>query len=230
MSKLVPIFIEATTLDDAWHQCLFNLFDYGRKYIIDDGSYKGSTRLEFDYVTIHIKTPWAEPRLPQIPTQLNIPAPCDEQYVVNYFNRYIIGSEVTENETYTYGSRLTVVKDAYDRTFNQIEEIITRIKQHGEGNNQLVLQVAQPSDLWLSDPPCLRHIDVRLKNGTLHFFPYFRSWDLWGGFPANLAAIQLLKEYMVSQIDCIDGEIIVTSKGLHIYKHVEELAKLRAYK
>jgi len=32
----------------------------------------------------------------------------------------------------------------------------------------------------------------------LHFVLYFRSWDLWGGFPAKLAGIQLLKEYMAS--------------------------------
>ena len=81
----------------------------------------------------------------------------------------------------------------------------------------MVLQVGSPADLLIKDPPCLRHIDTRIQDGKLHFFPYFRSWDLWGGFPANLAAIQVLKEYMAAAIGVEDGEMVVSSKGLHIY-------------
>ena len=58
----------------------------------------------------------------------------------------------------------------------------------------MILQVGQPTDMLLQDPPCLRHIDTRIQDGKLHFYPYFRSWDLWGGFPANLGGIQLMKE------------------------------------
>jgi hypothetical protein len=57
-------------------------------------------------------------------------------------------------------------------------------------NNQMVLQVAHPSDLTLVDPPCLRSIDTRIQDDVLNFVVYFRSWDLWNGFPANLAAIR----------------------------------------
>jgi hypothetical protein len=74
---------------------------------------------------------------------------------------------------------------------------------------------------------CLRELDTRIQDGRLHFFPRFRSWDLWGGFPANLAAIQILKEYMASEIGVEDGEIIASSKGLHLYGYAEEIAKLR---
>ena len=110
---------------------------------------------------------------------------------------------------------------------NQIEWVIDTYKQFGQRNNQLVLQVAHPSDLTLLDPPCLRSIDTRIQNNTLHFFVYFRSWDLWNGFPANLAAIQNLKEYMAGEIGVSDGEMVVESKGLHLYGYAEDLAKLR---
>jgi len=89
----------------------------------------------------------------------------------------------------------------------------------------MVLQVAQPTDMVLQDPPCLRHIDTRIQDDTLHFFPYFRSWDLWGGFPANLAAIEYLKQYIAEEIGVNNGEIIVASKGLHLYSYVWELAE-----
>jgi len=91
----------------------------------------------------------------------------------------------------------------------------------------MILQVGQPMDIRLEDPPCLRHIDTRIQDNKLHFFVYFRSWDLWGGLPANLAGIQNLKEYMATEIGVEDGEMVVESKGLHLYGYAEELAKLR---
>jgi thymidylate synthase len=48
--------------------------------------------------------------------------------------------------------------------------------------------------------------------------------------PANLAGIQNLKEYMAAEIGVDDGEMIVESKGLHLYGYAEELAKLRCLK
>lgn len=113
---------------------------------------------------------------------------------------------------------------------NQIEFAIWAYKNRGYRNNQIVLQVAQPSDMLLKDPPCLRSIDTRIQDGRLHFFVYFRSWDLWGGLPANLAGIQTLKEYMASEIGVGDGEMIVESKGLHLYGYAEDLAKMRCMK
>ena len=108
---------------------------------------------------------------------------------------------------------------------NQIELLIWTYKNKGYRNNQMVLQVAHPTDMLLQDPPYLRQIDTRIQDGKLHFYPYFRSWDLWGGFPANLGGIQLLKEYCAAEIGVEDGEIIATSKGLHIYDYSFDLAK-----
>jgi len=113
---------------------------------------------------------------------------------------------------------------------NQIEYLIRIYKKYGPRNNQMVLQIAKPDDSLLLDPPCLRQIDTRIQDDTLHFVVYFRSWDLWGGLPANLAGIQTLKEYMAGEIGVKDGEMIVESKGLHLYGYAEDLAKLRCLK
>jgi len=172
---------------------------------------------------------------------------------------YLMTGHKEPGESYTYGERLTktpvsgtklewllqdndeiIEKKEVDGTIifeennnlflNQIEWIIDTYKKYGERNNQMVLQVADPSDLMLLDPPCLRSIDTRIQDNKLIFFVYFRSWDLWGGLPANLAGIQNLKEYMASEIGVEDGEMIVESKGLHLYGYAEDLAKLRCMK
>jgi thymidylate synthase len=209
-------FIQARDLPDAWFQCIYRLLDTGREYTIDRGSYEGQKRLEFDHVTIHIKYPGVRPLLPDIPPSLGIPNPVAEGYLEQYLPS-LMTSDKQPNEDYTYGQYLEP----------QIAEVIRMYREDGPATNQAYMTVGNPESIYLDDPPCLRGIDTRIKNGRLHFFIYFRSWDLWNGFPANLGAIQLLKEYMASSIGVEDGQIIASSKGLHLYDYVWDLAKLR---
>jgi len=213
------VFIEARDLPDAWFQCVYNILEKGRTYLIDRGSYEGQKRLEFDYVTVHIKFPGSRPLLPDIPPALGIPNPVADDYLDQYLP-YLMTSEKKEGEEYTYGEYLEP----------QISEVIRMYRQDGHETNQAYMTVGNPETIYLSDPPCLRGIDTRIKENSLHFVVYFRSWDLWNGFPANLGAIQLLKEYMAESIGVGDGEIIAASKGLHLYDYIWELAKLRTMK
>ena len=181
-----------------------------------------------------------------------------EGYERSYIE-YLMTGHKEPGESYTYGERLTraplrgeklqwwrqnnreivdireidgkmVFEEDGELYLNQIEWVIDTYKKYGYRNNQMVLQVAHPSDLTLVDPPCLRSIDTRIQDEKIHFCIYFRSWDLWGGLPANLAGIQNLKEYMATEIGVGDGEMIVESKGLHLYGYAEDLAKLRCLK
>jgi len=209
-------FIEGRDLPDAWFQCIYRILEAGREYVVDRGSYKGQKRLEFDYITVHVKYPGIRPLIPDIPLHLGIPNPVQEGYLEEYLP-YLMTSVKQPGEQYTYGSRLEY----------QIKQVINMFKHDGYGTNQACMSISMPSDVDLNDPPCLRSIDCRIMDGKLNFIVYFRSWDLWGGFPANLGAIQLLKEYMASEIGIDDGEIIASSKGLHLYDYIWELAKLR---
>jgi len=212
-------FIKARDLPDAWFQCVYQILDTGRTYTIDRGSYEGQKRIEFDYITVHIKYPGKRPLLPDIPPALGIPNPVDNDYLDQYLP-YLMTSTKQEGEEYTYGEYLEP----------QIKEVIRMYREDGHGTNQAYMTIGDPETLYLSDPPCLRGIDTRIKDNKLHFVVYFRSWDLWNGFPANLGAIQLLKEYMAESIGVEDGQIIAASKGLHLYDYIWELAKLRTMK
>jgi len=211
-----PEFIQARDLPDAWFQCVYRLLETGHEYTIERGSYEGQKRLEFDYVTVHIRFPETRPLLPDIPPALGIPNPVAEGYLESYLP-YLMTAVKQPGEDYTYGSYLEM----------QIQEVIRMYREDGFGTNQAYMTVGNPEAIFLKDPPCLRGIDTRIRDGKLHFVVYFRSWDLWNGFPANLGAIQLLKEYMAGEIGVGDGEIIAASKGLHLYDYVWELAKLR---
>jgi len=205
-------FIEARDLSEAWFLCLREVLTNGYVYKIDRGSYVGQHRKELEYVVVQIKNPGTKPLIPDVPA--GVPAPSTMEYIESYLP-YLMTAHKAQGEQYTYGQYLE----------RQIAEVIRMYKEDGFNTNQAYMAVGDAQSIFLSDPPCLRGIDTRIREGKLNFALYFRSWDLWAGFPSNLAAIQLLKEYMAEEIGVEDGELIATSKGLHLYEYSWELAK-----
>jgi thymidylate synthase len=207
--------IEARDLPEAWFLCLRKTLAEGCEYKIERGSYAGQHRKELDFVVLKVKNPETRPLTPDVPQ--GVPAPTTMEYIESYLP-YLMTAHRAEGEQYTYGQYLE----------NQITEVIRMYKEDGLNTNQAFMAVGDSQSIFLDDPPCLRGIDTRIRDGRLHFFVYFRSWDMWAGFPSNLAALQLLKEYMASEIGVGDGEMIASSKGLHLYEYTWELAKTAA--
>jgi len=205
--------IEARDLPEAWFLCLRQTLTKGYEYKIERGSYAGQHRKELDFVVIHVRHPGTRPLIPDVPQ--GVPPPTSMEYVESYLP-YLMTAYKSEEEQYTYGQYLE----------KQIAEVIKIYKEDGFNTNQAFMAVGDMKSIELSDPPCLRAIDTRIRDNKLHFIVYFRSWDLWAGFPSNLAAIQLLKEYMSSEIGVGDGELIALSKGLHLYEYAWELAHI----
>jgi len=204
--------IEARDLAEAWFVCLRQTLEEGREYKIDRGSYAGQKRKELDLVVIQVAYPGTRPLIPDVPQ--GVPPPSTMEYVESYLP-YLMTSHKKKGEEYTYGQYLE----------KQIAEVIRIYREDGYNTNQAYMDVGNEKSIFLPDPPCLRMIDTRIRDGRLNFVVYFRSWDLWAGFPSNLAAIQLLKEYMASEIGVEDGELAAMSKGLHLYEYAWDLAK-----
>ncbi|MBU0952018.1 MAG: thymidylate synthase [Elusimicrobia bacterium] len=238
---LKPVHLDTFDLDDAWFQALNALLEKGHVYTITRGSYEGQRRLEFDFVTIRVKEPGHQ-IIPIMPEGCGIPSPTSMEYINDYLSYLLTGAK-TATEDYTYGERLVDAKIRFMDNIsgkemlremplhvNQVEEVIKMYKTHGHGTNQAVMEIGMPSDIKLIDPPCMRLIDTRIRYGKLHFIIYFRSWDLWGGFPSNLGGLQLVKQYMAEEIGVEDGEIIAVSKGMHLYEYTWDWAKQRCKK
>ncbi len=229
-----PVYIEARDLPDAWFQCIYRIFEDEsvHEYEVERGSFEGTKRRQFDLAIVNIEYPGTRPLIPDIPHELAIPQPTSMEYVEDYL-QYLMTDRKRENEVYTYGERLTNPKISLDGRevslcVNPVEEVINIYRGNRlGGTNQAIMEVGMPQDILLDDPPCLRLIDTRIMDGKLHFVLYFRSWDLWAGFPSNLAAIQLLKEYMCQEIGVEDGTIVAMSKGLHLYEYSFALALKR---
>jgi len=170
----------------------------------------------------------------------------DGTWVKGYTERYLLSDEVEPTETYTYGQRMngewilsffdipkesTIEMKVEDSgtwyKVSQVQEIVRLFRdKKAFGTNQAVIEIGKPEDILSSDPPCLRLIQFRVIAGHLHMIVYFRSWDLWNGFPCNIAGLQIFKEYMCAETGLEDGSITAYSPGLHLYKYAVELAAL----
>lgn len=252
MLKILNV-LEAKDLGDAWYQALNLVMEKGRRYLVTKGSYAGTYRSGAP-VIIEIQYPGSRPLFPIMPEGSNIPPPTAQQDIEDYC-QYLVNPQKAENEHYTYAEDLHwqiewVIKHFaegghgnnhcymtvgrpetlyfYDRSVAYTE----RINVYDRVSGQMIRQ-REITNEWNVNPQnspssqCLRGIDVWIQDGRLHFWIYFRSWDLWGGFPVNLGGLQLVKEIMASEVGVKDGAMIVSCKDLHVYQHAWVVALMR---
>jgi thymidylate synthase len=231
---MLPFFLIAKTIPDAWFQLIYNIFDKAYAQKIQKGSFENEQyRLQYPGIAVYIEHPYYD-MVPTIPPGSGIPAPTTIEYIEDYFTNYLMNPELAENETYTYASR---IQNRMPKGGTQLERVIDIIR-NTPLTNQAVIEVATPGDLDICygkdgklDPPCLRLLDFKVIPAgdelALTVSAYFRSWDLWAGFPTNLGGIELLKQFVASEAGLKNGSIYVYSAGAHIYGYQEEIARLR---
>jgi len=249
-----PVFVEEKTLDSMWFALLSKVYENGRVNHIDNGSFAGSNRLEFDFCAGTIHYPTTRPLAPIMPEGL--PPVTTDKDIEKYFITYLMDGTLADNEHYKYATwiaggeykipfvRGTDVKypnssidarDVFSWEFkinvpNQIQWCIDHYKTKGLGNNHCYIQVGYPESNFAYDQPyvnesdrgtspCLRGIDTKVKGGKLHFHTYFRSWDLYAGWPENLGGMVHLLEFMANELDIPVGTLSFSSMGLHCYDY-----------
>jgi len=222
-------YIETYTIDEAWREsmnlCLQKKYDYK----IEQGSYVGQIRKQLPFVTIRIKEPWKRPLTPIMPP--NIPSPTTDDKIATYFSDYLMDTTLAKNEQYKYATFI----------YPQIDKIIYKLWNSNGNTNQATISIGNENSINLSDPPCLRVVSFKLVNNKLNMSVFFRSWDLFAAMPENLGGLQLLKEYILEELqnkeldstnECRyynDGEIIAYSDGLHLYEQYNDLVKMLNY-
>lgn len=232
--KLMPVCINAKTISDAWFQLIYNLFDHAYIQHIQKGSFeKEQYRLQYPGIAVFIEAPH-EDMVPVIPPHLGIPAPTSMEYIEEYFTNYLMNPGLSENEVYRYATR---IHHPMPKGETQLERVVNLLKDTPL-TNQAIIEVGTPEDLDICygndgklDPPCLRLLDFKVipenERLILTVTVYFRSWDLWTGFPTNLGGIELLKQYISQETGLKNGPIYAYSAGAHIYGYQEEIARLR---
>jgi len=217
--------IKAKNIPDACFQAWYEVIKNGRKFKIDDGSFAGSIRIELDFLHIHIDDPsygsGTQDIIPAMPEGSDIVPPITLEYLYGSgkYAYCLLDDEKHENEAYTYGYRLR-------NPIDQISYVINILKKTPR-TNQMVLRFSRPEDITSDDPPCLTSIFCRVQDKRLNFHIYFRSNDMWSGFPANMAAIEFLQKTMAMEIGIDQGSFDYTCSGAHIYDYAEGIVTHR---
>lgn len=210
MTTILSVF----DLNDAWFATLKEVMKNGRTYTVEKGSFEGTQRRQLDTLVLHVSHPFVRPLAPVVPA--GIPAPTSDEYIERYAAQYLLSPDISPQEKYTYGARL----------HEQLLAAIERLRAT-PNSNQVCIEVAQPSDFWLDDPPCLRLIQFQAREKRLDMYCYFRSWEVWAGLPTNLGGLQLVKEFVAGECNLIDRELWAFSPGAHLYDYSWELAIAR---
>lgn len=218
--------VKATTINDAWFQAVYLCWKNGYDYKIDSGSYTGQIRRQFDFFACEISQPETRPLAIQFPEGLPVPSPNNEEQIQNYAVDYLLSAETSCKETYTYGSRMLAFPNPDGTKTDQLAWIVDHFKKY-PGNNHCALTIPLGGDLLLSHAPCLRTVDLKIVDGRLDITVYFRSWDLWSGFPTNLGGFQIFNEYVAQEIGIPTGKMFAASAGLHLYEMYFEIVKAR---
>jgi thymidylate synthase len=227
--------ITAWDCPDAWFKVLNEIWENGDIFHVRYGSEISETKKL--NVSVEIQHPETRPLVHE-------KAPCDMKYVQQYALVYLWSGVKTPEETYTYGSRLR-------EPIDQVKEAIKRFIEE-PFDRQVTLLIRRPEDILKElegrkhEPPCWTISDLEIlkeKEGLrMHSTIYFRSWDAYAGFPANIAGIQIFNEAFVNELNekgietygddwkiVSTGKMICHSKNLHIYerqyKFVEDLLK-----
>lgn len=219
-----PIFLEGRDLSDTWFQLVKETMLFGRDFTVEKDGFSVRKK-DLDFVSAHIEYPGSKPLIPVIPEGLNIPPPVSEDYLDSYMP-YFMSDSIAPDERYTYGQDLAW----------QVEWVINHYIDKGHSTRHCYMTVGRPESLsnysnlpgmecFNSSTQCLRGVDTSIKYGKLHFSIHFRSWNLWNGLPANLACLQLIKEYMASEIGVEDGSMFITCLKLNLSESVFPLAK-----
>lgn len=176
MSEFKSVFIEEMTLDSMWFKLLYEIYYKGRINKIDNGSFSGSKRLEFDYVAGNIKFPTTRPLAPILPE--GVPLVTTEKDIEKYFINYIMdGRNLDKNEHYKYatfisgGEYMLPKQKSYEiyevdergnykkyspmnltmNVPNQVDWIINHYKTKGFGNNHCYIQIGYPESMFAYD-------------------------------------------------------------------------------
>jgi thymidylate synthase len=171
---------------------------------------------------------------------INPDIPANEDYT--YGSRMTNWDYITsDNEIVEYANSCSAKQWVHTtRSLDQVQWVIDHFKEFPQ-NNHCCIQIAKGEDLLLKSAPCLRSVswkiaryrvyDNKLENSwyekRLNMTVFFRSWDIWTGLPSNLGGLQLLNEYVASEIGVPSGKLFAVSDGAHAYEMYLDLINQR---
>jgi thymidylate synthase len=126
-----------------------------------------------------------------------------------------------------YGAQWTDWRTADGRSINQIDQVISDIKEKPD-SRRLIVSAWNAGELdRMALPPCHTLFQFFVQDGQLSCQLYQRSADLFLGVPFNIASYALLTMMVAQACGLKAGTFVHTFGDLHVYANHLEQAKLQ---
>lgn len=122
-------------------------------------------------------------------------------------------------EEYTYGSRMRNF-----RGVNQVAEMTRKLKGYASDRGALSVLWDPTMDNTPRKVPCLSLVQANGAEGKLHLTAYFRSNDMFNGWPRNALALRALQTELARKTRMKVGWLMTISNCAHIYENEWPLA------
>jgi len=163
-------------------------------------------------VIIHITDPYTD--------RVSNKYPFSEQVLRDKYATQLLNPD-RMNFDYTYGERLN---DWGDEGVNQIEYIITKLKDSPNSRRAVATTWDPRKDTIVDEVPCLNHFVFMMCEERLNLSVMIRSNDMYGAWPANVYALGELLTYVSEKTKIAPGTITTHSVNAHVYRHDWEKA------
>ncbi|MBI4159607.1 hypothetical protein HY504_00370 [Candidatus Wolfebacteria bacterium] len=188
---------------DVWPEVLKNIMRFGA---IKTSHYDDDIRELVNVVTVIDNEDPDDPYLPQWMLGLT------KEELFEYYKQYMTDM-VHEGAHYGYGNRIRNMRGK-----NQVEFIITRLKEERDDRGACAVTWNVDTDLGMQRRPCIIMIQALVQDDTLHLLSYIRSNDMFQAWPRNCFGLLKIQKEIAEAIGVARGPLTVISASAHIYK------------
>lgn len=126
-----------------------------------------------------------------------------------------------------YGSQWRSWRTADARTIDQIEKVVSQIKNN-PNSRRLIVSAWNVGEIdQMALPPCHALFQFYVANKQLSCQLYQRSADVFLGVPFNIASYALLTMMVAQVCNLTPGEFVHTFGDVHLYKNHIDQARLQ---
>ena len=141
--------------------------------------------------------------------------PFTEADLENYLPQMLSPSK-PEKVAYTYGERL--FRRDQDKP-SEIEKAVGRLRKNLYSRRAFATTWRISEDSESANPPCLTQVTWLVQENKLFQTVFFRSHDLYEGWPMNLMALQQLQHDIANELGVQPGHIVCVSHSAHLYEN-----------
>lgn len=201
--------VKGKTLPEAYHNALTTLLESGA--VVPSPSWQ--TRCLELPMTFVVEHPMEEPRISRL-------FPGGPRDLEKYRLEMLYGIEDFEvergNWEYTY----------HERMADQIQFVIRELRLDPY-SRRAAIDIRRTSDIILSDPPCLQHIQFMIRDEKLNMTVLFRSNDACKATFMNAYALICLQEEIATELGVEVGSYTHIANSFHAYER--DWGLLRSY-